>query len=92
MQKQQVVNLTCANRYPGIGMDGGGPPVGVQVGGHPGGLVVGHHPAAHPPLNLPGGHQPLGLAAPRPLSHHQVSLGNFQSFNSHQKVYHQLVS
>ena len=49
-------------RYPG--MEGGG------GGQHGGGLVVGQPPNHNqpPPLN----HQPLGLAAPRPLSHHQV--------------------
>ena len=49
-------------RYPGMEGGGGGP--------HGGGLVVGQPPNHNqpPPLN----HQPLGLAAPRPLSHHQV--------------------
>ena len=49
-------------RYPG--MEGGG------GGQHGGGLVVGQPPNHNqpPPLN----HQQLGLAAPRPLSHHQV--------------------
>ena len=59
----EIPTLTMVTtRYPG--MEGGG------GGQHGGGLVVGQPPNHNqpPPLN----HQPLGLAAPRPLSHHQV--------------------
>ena len=60
----EIPTLTMVTtRYPGMEGGGGG-------GQHGGGLVVGQPPNHNqpPPLN----HQPLGLAAPRPLSHHQV--------------------